>query len=73
MRTVLIATSMLLLVAACGGKDDKAGAGGPGPAEESLPVTVPAPGAAPPDPGPLERAHEHDGSARTTPPSTSSP
>jgi hypothetical protein len=46
MRRVLIAASILLLVAACGGKDDKTGSGGPGPAEESLPVAAPAPGAA---------------------------
>jgi len=47
MRSALIAGSILLLVAACGGKDDQSGSGGPGPAAESLPVTVPAPGAAP--------------------------
>ncbi|MEQ1803503.1 MAG: hypothetical protein ABL989_16365 [Gammaproteobacteria bacterium] len=56
MRRVLIASSMLLLVAACGGKDDKAGAGGPGPAAESLPVAEPAPGAAAPGAAPADPA-----------------
>jgi hypothetical protein len=47
MQRLLIAGSILLLLAACSGKDDQAGAGGPGPAEGSLPVAAPAPGAAP--------------------------
>ena len=56
MRRVLTAASILLLVAACGGKDDQAGAGGPGPPEDSLPVAAPAPGAAPPGAAPAEAA-----------------
>lgn len=47
MRTLLIAAPIVLLVAACSGKDDQTGPGGPGPAEASLPVAAPAPGATP--------------------------
>ncbi|MDH5254314.1 MAG: hypothetical protein OEW72_00220 [Gammaproteobacteria bacterium] len=54
MRRLLIASSIFLLVAACGSKDDQAGSGGPGPAEESLPRAAPAPGAAPPGAAPAD-------------------
>ncbi|MDP2323663.1 MAG: hypothetical protein Q8N51_06495 [Gammaproteobacteria bacterium] len=47
MRSFLIAGSMLILVAACGGSDEAANSAGPGPAEGSLPATVP-PLSAPP-------------------------
>lgn len=48
MRNLLIATATVLLVAACGNKDEAGSAGAPGPAAESLPTTVPpAPGATP--------------------------
>ncbi|MBL8199733.1 MAG: hypothetical protein JNK40_02065 [Chromatiales bacterium] len=48
MRTLLIATATVLLVAACGGKDDAGSAGAPGPAAESLPTTVPPAAGTPP-------------------------
>lgn len=46
MRRFLIAGSLFLLVAACSGKDESSTAGGPGPAEASLPRSEPAPGPA---------------------------
>jgi hypothetical protein len=45
MQRLLITGSILLLVVACGGKDDNTAAGGPGPAEGSLPRSAPAPSA----------------------------
>ena len=45
MCRLLIAGSILLLVAACSGNDNTAPTGGPGPAEGSLPASSPAPGA----------------------------
>ena len=47
MLRLMIAGSMLVLVAACGGPDNKSVAGAPGPAEESLPTSVPPAGQAP--------------------------
>lgn len=52
MRRLLIATATVLLLAACGGRDEAGSAGAPGPAPDSLPTTVPAPGAPPVDAAP---------------------
>jgi hypothetical protein len=49
MQRLLITGSILLLVVACSGKDDNTAAGGPGPAEGSLPRSAPAPSAPPVD------------------------
>lgn len=48
MRTLLISGLTVLLLAACGGADNTATTGGTGPAEGSLPRSVPPPDAAPP-------------------------
>lgn len=56
MRSVPTAALLLLVLAGCGAKDDQAGSGGPGPAEESLPVAAPTPGAAPPGEAPVAAA-----------------